>query len=142
LQSESDSTPRSTTPGHDGEIVVVGPCGAGKSTLVEALRARRIAARQIAQEHSHVDDLWRHRTAQVILVYLDASFQTCTDRKHFTWPVADYQEQIRRLARARRECDVFVATDGLTPEAVLQGVLDALAPGTSDRTPPSESPAP
>jgi ribose 1,5-bisphosphokinase PhnN len=35
-------------------ISVVGPCGAGKTTLVSGLRARGINSRQTSQEHSYV----------------------------------------------------------------------------------------
>jgi guanylate kinase len=133
LGREFDSTPRSGARGPAGGIAVVGPCGAGKSTLVDGLRRVGIAARQIAQEHSHVTNLWRHGAADAILVYLDATFSTCTERKRFDWPEDDYREQIRRLARARRECDVYLATDGLTPAAVLDRVVQAVHPSASGR---------
>lgn len=131
--SEIDSTPRPAARGRPGGIAVVGPCGAGKSTLIAGLRSRGILARQIAQEHSHVRDLWRRRATPHLLIYLDASYPVCTERKRFDWPVDDYREQLRRLELARRECDVFVRTDDLTPEAVLEQVLASLAAlGPSD----------
>jgi len=124
--SASDSTPRFPARGRAGGIGVVGPCGAGKTTLVIALKERGHRARQIAQEHSHVQDMWRRLAPPTVLVFLDASFSTCTERKRFDWPVGDYVEQRRRLEHARRECDLYVITDGLSPEQVLAEVLKGL----------------
>ena len=122
-----DSTLRRRQPDAGGDIGVVGPCGSGKTTLVMALRGLGVAAHQIAQEHSHVADMWRRVARPARLVFLDASFATCTERKRFDWPAADYLEQQRRLEHARRECDVFIQTDGLTPQAVVEQVVRALA---------------
>jgi hypothetical protein len=105
---------------------VVGPCGSGKSTLIVGLQRHGIGARQIAQEHSIVQDMWRRLAAPEVLVFLDASFGTCSQRKRFDWPVEDYQEQRRRLEHARRECDIYIKTDELAPQAVLDEVLKAL----------------
>jgi predicted metal-dependent hydrolase len=91
------------------------------------LQQHGIAARQIAQEHSIVQDMWRRIGAPDLLVFLDGAYETCTTRKRFDWPVTDYQEQRRRLEHARRECDIYLVTDGLTPQAVLEQVLRALA---------------
>ena len=109
-----------------GGIGIVGPCGSGKTTLSTALQAHGLAARQIAQEHSHVRDMWRRLAAPTVLIFLDASYETCTERKHFDWPIEDYQEQQRRLEHARRECDLNVQTDDLTPQAVVEEVLRSL----------------
>jgi hypothetical protein len=38
----------------------------------------------------------------------------------------DHQEQLRRLAHAREHAHLIVNTDNLTPEQVLQKVLDFL----------------
>jgi guanylate kinase len=121
-----------------GGIGVVGPCGAGKTTLITALRGRGLVARQIAQEHSYVQDMWRRLGAPALLIFLDASYSTCTERKHFDWPEEDYREQQRRLENARRECGLYVATDGLSPQAVLEEVMRALGtplPPTQGRNP-------
>jgi deoxyadenosine/deoxycytidine kinase len=126
-----DSTPTGDASRPSGGIVVVGPCGSGKTTLVVGLTGHGIAARQVAQEHSIVRDLWRLR-APSLLVYLDASYETCSLRKRFDWPRADYEEQGRRLEYARRECDIYVDTDGRSPQAVLDEVLRLMGkdPGT------------
>ena len=76
--------------------------------------------------------MWRRLAAPSVLVFLDASYATCTDRKRFDWPVGDYLEQQRRLEHARRECAIYVVTDDLTPQAVLEEVVQALE-GASPR---------
>ena len=124
--STPDSTPPPDWRQRGGGIGVVGPCGSGKTTLVTALRTRGLVARQIAQEHSHVRGMWRRLAAPTVLVFLDASYATCTDRKRFDWPVEDYLEQQRRLEHARRECAIYVVTDDLTPQAVVEEVLRSL----------------
>ena len=124
--STPDSTPPPDWRQRRGGIGVVGPCGSGKTTLITALRTRGLVARQIAQEHSHVRDMWRRLAAPSVLVFLDASYATCTDRKRFDWPVEDYLEQQRRLEHARRECAIYVVTDDLTPQAVVEEVLRSL----------------
>jgi len=124
--STPDSTPPPESRQRRGGIGVVGPCGSGKTTLITALRAHGLVARQIAQEHSHVRDMWRRLAAPSVLVFLDASYTTCTDRKRFDWPVEDYLEQQRRLEHARRECAIYVVTDDLTPQAVVEEVLRSL----------------
>ena len=40
-------------------IAIVGPCGAGKSTLARNLRLKGRQARAIAQEHSYVPAMWQ-----------------------------------------------------------------------------------
>jgi guanylate kinase len=120
-----DSTPPADRRRRGG-IGIVGPCGSGKTTLSTDLQARGLVARQIAQEHSHVRDMWRRLAAPTVLIFLDASYETCTERKHFDWPIEDYQEQQRRLEHARRECDIYVVTDDLAPLAVLKEVEEAL----------------
>ncbi len=44
------------------KIVVVGPCAAGKSTLVETLQVRGYDAHVSGQEHSAIASLWQHPT--------------------------------------------------------------------------------
>lgn len=100
-------------------IGVVGPCGAGKSTLVEALEAEQYHCRHIAQEHSYVPHMWQRITNPDILIFLAASFPVCTARRRLSWSESDYLEQLRRLSHAREHADLFIETDDLTPEAVL-----------------------
>lgn len=107
-------------------IAIVGPCGAGKTTLAEALKARGYDARQIAQEHSFVPNMWKRMTNPSILIYLDVSFQPGTRRKQFRWTQAEFEEQLRRLAHARTNCDIYIHTDNLTPAEVVSEVLKQL----------------
>lgn len=122
--STSDSTPR-RAPARGG-IAVVGPCAAGKTTLVFGLRALGLDARQIAQEHSYVPDMWQRMARPETLIFLDSTYETCTRRKNLDWVRREYEEQQARLRHARAHCDVYLVTDGLTPRAVLAAVLQAL----------------
>ncbi len=107
-------------------IAIVGPCGAGKSILADALRVNGHDARQIAQEHSFFPAMWEKITKPDILIYLDVSYQSATDRKQLNWLQKEFDEQIRRLAHARKNCDIYIHTDSLKPTEVLSKVLEYL----------------
>ncbi len=107
-------------------VGVVGPCGSGKTTLVAALQSRGFACRHIAQEHSYVKDMWKRITNPDVLIFLQASFPTCTQRRRLNWLEADYAEQQRRLAHALEPADLVVETDNLTPQEVADRVLEFL----------------
>jgi cytidylate kinase len=111
------------------KIAIVGPCASGKSTLASRLQALGYNARQIAQEHSFVPDMWQVLTQPDILIFLDASFETCTQRKQLDWTMAEYQEQQRRLRHARENCDILLDTTELSPEDVAKQVASALPGG-------------
>ncbi len=104
-------------------IKVVGPCAAGKSTLTNRLRALGYNARQIAQEHSEVPDMWRRLHPPDILIYLDASDETILHRRPKETLPALLPRQRRRLAHARAHADLVVVTDDLTPDEVLARVV-------------------
>ncbi|HET7010899.1 MAG TPA: hypothetical protein VFI11_09010 [Anaerolineales bacterium] len=106
--------------------MIVGPCAAGKTTLVNGLKARGIQARQIAQEHSYVPNMWRRLSRPDVLIFLEASFERCTERKRLSWSRSEYLEQLRRLADAREHCHIYINSDSLTPEEVLAEALDGL----------------
>ena len=114
-------------PGNTQLIGVVGPCGAGKSTLVAGLEKHGYVCRHIAQEHSYAQTMWQLITKPDILIYLDASFAVSTVRAKLNWLEKDYSEQLRRLTHAREHSNLLVETDELTPEDVLQKALDFLA---------------
>lgn len=90
-------------------VVVVGHCGAGKSTLAAGLREHGIDAVTSAQEHSIVADLWRRRGAD-LLVYLDIDLDTIRRRRGNHWPESIYQVQEERLAPAREAADLVIDT--------------------------------
>jgi deoxyadenosine/deoxycytidine kinase len=109
-----------------GRIAVVGVCAAGKSALVDKLRARGYDARHCGQEHSYVPDMWRRLSRPEVLVYLDASLATIRRRRNVSFG-ADYIEtQRRRLAHARYHATVRVNTDPLSEDEVLEQVVGAL----------------
>ena len=101
-------------------IAIVGPCGAGKSTLARALQSRGLDVRQIAQEHSYVPSMWQYLCRPDVLIFLDASFEVCTRRKNLNWLPRDYAKQVHRLEHARKHCHIYVNTDSLNPEEVLE----------------------
>ena len=107
-------------------IGVVGPCGSGKSTLIAGLERSGYACGHIAQEHSYVQAMWQIISKPDILIYLNASFLVSTARRKLNWREEDYSEQLRRLTHAREHAHLIVHTDDLTPEQVLQNVLDFL----------------
>jgi len=107
-------------------IGVVGPCGAGKSTLILALEARGYSCRHIAQEHSYVKDMWQRISHPDVLIFLQASYPISTARRKLNWLENDHAEQQRRLAHAHAHADLIVDTDPLTAEQVLGQVLTFL----------------
>jgi deoxyadenosine/deoxycytidine kinase len=106
-------------------IGVVGPCGAGKSTLTDALDSLGYTTRHIAQEHSYVKDMWQRITNPDVLIFLQASFPVTSQRKGklFHWSEAEYNEQQHRLAHAREHADLEIDTDNLSIQEVLDQVL-------------------
>jgi ATPase subunit of ABC transporter with duplicated ATPase domains len=114
-------------------IGIVGPCGAGKTTLARALQDRGFQARQIAQEHSYVPRMWFVLTHPDVLVYLDASYHVCSARKAFDWTPEEYAEQLGRLSHARLHCDIFLNTDDVSPAEVLSHVLGEIGGGSASR---------
>lgn len=104
-------------------IGLVGPCCAGKSTLMRALTALGYHARAIAQEHSYVPRMWQVITKPAVLIYLDVSYEEAQRRRWMNWQPADHAEQGRRLAHAHTHSHFYLHTDGLTPEAVRDAVV-------------------
>ena len=107
-------------------IGVVGPCGSGKSTLIAELETRGYFCRHIAQEHSYVPTMWQKIAKPDVLIYLAASFPVSTARRQLNWEKKAHDEQLHRLAHARAHASLLVDTDELTPDQVLQKVLDYL----------------
>jgi cytidylate kinase len=113
-------------PSYRPVIGVVGPCCSGKSTLIAGLEKYGYACRHIAQEHSYVQTMWQKIARPEILIYLHASFPVSTARRKLNWLQKDHDAQLRRLIHAREHADLRIDTDELTPEQVLQKVLDFL----------------
>jgi deoxyadenosine/deoxycytidine kinase len=113
-------------------IVVVGPCASGKTTLVKGLHAQGFtSARLVAQEHSGVHDLWLRRGRPDVLIYLDAQAATMNRRQERSdWTQEARAEQLARLEHARRECNLYLPTDDLTVPQVLESVVKLLEQNT------------
>jgi hypothetical protein len=107
-------------------VGIVGPCCAGKSTLLSALQALGYSARVIAQEHSYVPHMWQVLTRPTWLVYLDVTYLVAQQRRWMDWTPADLEEQHHRLRHAREHCHLYLPTDPLTPDQVLDQNLDFL----------------
>ena len=103
-------------------IGVVGPCAAGKTTLIAQLDALGYRTRHIAQEHSFVKDMWQRLSNPDVLIYLDASYPVSLKRRNLNWSQSEHSEQERRLRHAREHAELFIQTDDLTPEDVLNTV--------------------
>jgi len=111
-------------------IVIVGPCASGTTTLAESLRRAGYEAHPCAQEHSYVPDMWRMSQPDV-LIYLDATLDTIRRRREVSWGEEHLITEKERLAHARQHCDLYLPTDQLSKEEVLQRVehfLTAQAP--------------
>jgi cytidylate kinase len=105
-------------------IGVVGPCTAGKSTLITGLRMYGYQARHITQEHSYVLDMWKKLVNPGILIYLDVSFKNSIKRKNLLqWTEADYETQVQRLSHARAYANIYINTDELSIQEVLARVI-------------------
>jgi deoxyadenosine/deoxycytidine kinase len=104
-------------------IGVVGPCGAGKSSLVAGLKAKGILVRHIAQEHSYVPDMWKRLTNPDILIYLDVSYENTILRRNLDWTYAEYAEQLHRLRHARQHADLILDTNPLSFDEILNAAL-------------------
>jgi thymidylate kinase len=108
-------------------IGIVGPCSAGKTTLIAGLKEKGYLARHIAQEHSFVPDMWQRLVNPRLLVYLDVSYEESMRRRPLDMTRAEFEEQSRRLQHARQHADYYLHTDAHSPGEVLQAVREFLA---------------
>lgn len=108
-------------------IGVVGPCSAGKSTLVHRLKAAGYAAKEIAQEHSGVPDMWQRLSHPDVLIYLDVDPAMGVERQGLRTIPCWWQEMREaRLWHARQHCDIYIDTTDMTPSAVAAVAIAAL----------------
>ena len=124
--SSSESTTRMPRKEFRPLIGIVGPCGAGKSTLAEGLHRKGHSTRAIAQEHSFVKDMWQRLTHPDILIFLQCSCVVGAERRHMKWTESEWKEQQRRLNHAREQADLFLDTDSLGILEVFDQVLQFL----------------
>jgi GTPase SAR1 family protein len=104
------------------KIVVVGPCAAGKSTLVSALRALGYDAHVSGQEHSEIAMLWQHLQPDV-LIALDVDITAVRNPRGDSWPEWLHDLQVRRLAAASRAADLTIDTTMLSTQAMIARVV-------------------
>jgi hypothetical protein len=66
--------------------------------------------------------MWRQIGNPDLLIYLDVSFNVSTERTGSDWSEEIFRKQIERLAHARQHADLYIMTDDLNPEQVLDEV--------------------
>jgi hypothetical protein len=79
--------------------------------------------KHIAQEHSYVPSMWQRLTNPDILIYLDVSYPLTIQRRKLDWRLDEYAEQNRRLLHAREYARLYLHTDPLTQQEVLNAVI-------------------
>ena len=107
-------------------IGIVGPCAAGKTTLIAGLKRHGYFGKHIAQEHSGVPNMWQRLTNPEVLIYLDVSYPLTLERRQISWTVEEYEEQLFRLRHARQHANFYLNTDNLLPQEVLHLTLSFL----------------
>lgn len=107
-------------------IVVVGPCAAGKSTLVESLQALGYDAHASGQEHSAITSLWEHAQPDV-LIALEVDIAAVRSRRDAEWPEWLHDVQVRRLSAASAAADLTIDTTDLDSAAVSSRVVAFLS---------------
>jgi hypothetical protein len=114
-------------PGSGPRVALVGPCGAGKSTIAAALRARGIDARMPAQEHSGVPDMWRKLLKPDHLIALDAPNHILRQRRPgLGLTDAILAEERRRLNHAFRHAGLTLDTASLSEADIIDLILQWL----------------
>jgi cytidylate kinase len=114
------------------KIGIVGPCSAGKSTLVKGLKGRGYPnVRPISQEHSYVPYMWQRITNPDVLIYLDVSYENAQKRRWLNWTAGEFAEQLRRLEHARQHAHLYVDTNPLSVGEVLDEVVRFLEQGAN-----------
>ncbi len=104
-------------------VVVAGVCVSGKTTLVKSLRELGIEAYNVAQEHSVVKKLWNHKQPDILIV-LDAQLKTIRQRRRVPWGEDRLALQRKRLCDAYEHADLYIQTDELSKDEIVQNVLE------------------
>lgn len=106
-------------------VVVTGVCASGKTTLVKSLQSLGIDAYHVAQEHSVIRQLWNKKHPD-LLVFLDAKLVTIRQRRIVPWGEDRLVAQHGRLVNAREHADLYLQTDDLSRDDVVQQVLECI----------------
>ncbi len=112
-------------------VTIVGPCAAGKTTLVAHLRERGLDAHAVAQEHSGVAYLWQLAEPD-LLIFLDVDLPTTAARRKREWPADLYATQHERLAHARRHADLYLDSSTVPVDEVAKQVAEFVAAHTAE----------
>lgn len=107
------------------EIVVVGPCASGKSTLAVGLIGLGYRARVVGQEHSEIERLWQRHDPAVV-IGLQASLETVRNRRGHDWSASVYAHQQRRLVPAMAAAAVVIDTGEVSAIATLAAAAAAI----------------
>lgn len=107
-------------------IGIVGPCSAGKSTLIANLDQHGYLGKHIAQEHSFVPDMWKRLVDPIVLIYLDVSYDVSMQRRPLKMNSSEFDEQKYRLEHAHRNADLYLLTDNLSIREVEKIVIGFL----------------
>ncbi len=113
------------------EIMIVGVCAAGKTTLVEKLREMGFSVETVSQEHSSNPYLWKRQDPS-FLVVLDCELETAKERRKRDIPENRFLAQKNRLGKAREESDFFLKTDNLSVEESARLILKAYREKTGE----------
>ncbi|MBN1661304.1 MAG: hypothetical protein JXA93_23120 [Anaerolineae bacterium] len=102
-------------------VKIVGPCASGKSVLAAGLRSLGYDAVSAAQDHSYVPDMWWRINPPDVLIYLDVTLPSVHERgrRGMGWDQVYLDAQRHRLRDARARCDLYLPTDGLSEQEVL-----------------------
>lgn len=104
-------------------VVVAGVCVSGKTTLVKSLRELGIDAYNVAQEHSIIKKLWNHKNPDILIV-LDVQMKTVHQRRMVPWGEDRLAVQRKRLSDAYEHADLYIQTDDLSKDEIVQKVLE------------------
>lgn len=116
----------SNLPSKNNLLGIVGPCSAGKSTLIGKLNKKGFICRHIAQEHSYVPDMWLKIVNPRVLIYLDVTYEISLQRRHLNLTSQEFEEQKMRLSHAHQNAQVYLHTDPYSPQEVFQSVMASL----------------
>jgi broad-specificity NMP kinase len=104
-------------------VAIVGVCASGKTTLVKGLREAGFDAYNVAQEHSCIKKFWNRKKPDV-LIMIDATLSAIKKRRFVTWDEDRLVVQHERLRDARENANLYIQTDELSREEVLQTIIN------------------